>query len=968
MKKLICSLLFLCLIASVAWGNVRIDGNNFPDDMFRQYISEKLDTDNDGELSDSEIAIIDKIEVSGKGISRLDGIEYLTSLNYLDCSVNLLTQLDISSNTELTYLLCTNNQLTKLNVLDNKKLIYLACHNNQITELNTKNNTDLITLYCANNQLTSLDVSNHTKLKYLECGGNPLTKIDVSHNTELYEFNCDYDSFATLDLSNNKSLSKNYPQLGAKNQVIPALEITKQSDTSYPYRLNFSKYMSSDKFVNIVGSSVKGIDQDGNEIKTVYENGIAKFQLSPARVKYNYMTGFNNFSMDVKIGSAQGFIVSLNNHVYRLFTRANTWTNAKNFCESLGGHLITINNDEEKNLAGELIKLGRSEIGSLFGIGVWVGGKRTNNTWHWVTNEDFNVTVGNIDNENNGDYLLLIEDGGDLSFEDMSNSVVSFFICEWESVKAEFAPLNPEYVLWSNDKDAYYSGKNYGVIPSPIDFSHLSANPPTKTWTTILPSAYDPRTAGRKLPPVKNQNPYGTCWSFGSIGALEASYIAQFGSPAPNLSELHQAWFVYMDPRLQNRYFNKYKFKQLSTVEEVLGTYENKLGGGHSFASIAFLSRAGTAYEKDLPYANATNVKTLTANKYPENYKKPLRLKDAYQLGVLDTSNKKNDVKQFVLNNGAVAIAFHIDDDYLSNTHSYFRSSSRHLKGSNHIVQIVGWDDNYSITNFNSNNMPKSNGAWLIKNSYGSGWENAGYAWISYEEYIDDVAIYVADRKTGGIIYGYDCLDNWTPMKDCNWGACIFKANNDEPIREVAFHTLDNNISYEIYVMRHGTIMPNKPEIPSYANTTGIAEYAGYHTIALSQPLEVNTGDYFSVIVHLKQALNSSYNYFSSAANTGISSSQITIAGESYFANSINKPQPSDWYDAKTVGAYNACIKAFTAAEEVIPELDDYGTDSDNIISSDGSGSGGGGCEISAEVGILLVLAVFIKKKSLRVC
>ena len=189
-KKLICSLLFLCLIAPVAWGNVKIDGNNFPDDVFRQYI-EKFDTDDDNELSNSEIAIINKIEVSGKGISKLDGIEYLTSLNYLDCSVNLLTQLDISNNTELAYLLCTNNQLTKLNVLDNKKLIYLACHNNQITELKTRNNTDLITLYSANNQLTSLDVSNHKKLKYFQCGGNPLTEIDVSHNTELYEFNCD---------------------------------------------------------------------------------------------------------------------------------------------------------------------------------------------------------------------------------------------------------------------------------------------------------------------------------------------------------------------------------------------------------------------------------------------------------------------------------------------------------------------------------------------------------------------------------------------------------------------------------------------------------------------------------------------------------------------------------------------------------------------------------------------------------
>ena len=36
-----------------------------------------------------------------------------------------------------------------------------------------------------------------------------------------------------------------------------------------------------------------------------------------------------------------------------------------------------------------------------------------------------------------------------------------------------------------------------------------------------------------------------------------------------------------------------------------------------------------------------------------------------------------------------------------------------------HTVVIIGWDDNYSVENFNENQRPTENGAWIIKNSWG---------------------------------------------------------------------------------------------------------------------------------------------------------------------------------------------------------------------------------------------------------
>ncbi len=191
---------------TVQSAGVAIDNINFPDANFRTVV-ENYDTNKDGNLSDTEIAAVEVIDCTRKGITNLKGIEYFTSLDILRCSQNQLTALDVSENTALKELYCYINQLTKLDVSKNTELTELDCYGNQLTTLDVSENTALTELECDENQLTSLDVSKNTALTYLICGGNQLTSLDVSKNTALTYLGCGYNQLTSLDVSKNTALT-----------------------------------------------------------------------------------------------------------------------------------------------------------------------------------------------------------------------------------------------------------------------------------------------------------------------------------------------------------------------------------------------------------------------------------------------------------------------------------------------------------------------------------------------------------------------------------------------------------------------------------------------------------------------------------------------------------------------------------------------------------------------------------------
>lgn len=177
------------------------------------------------------IEAVTSLNIEGKNLTDISGIEYFTNLTSLNCGKNQLTALPVEKLTNLTRLYCYKNQLTALPVenLTNLTLLYcsynqltelpvekltnlteLSCFDNQLTALPVKNLTQLTSLSCNNNQLTALPVENLTQLKNLYCNNNQLTSLPVGKLNNLNVLNCHDNRLTELDITSVTSLNSLY--------------------------------------------------------------------------------------------------------------------------------------------------------------------------------------------------------------------------------------------------------------------------------------------------------------------------------------------------------------------------------------------------------------------------------------------------------------------------------------------------------------------------------------------------------------------------------------------------------------------------------------------------------------------------------------------------------------------------------------------------------------------------------------
>lgn len=182
-----------------------------PDPNFEQALID-LGIDGDGVINQqillSEAEAVTALNVAGKQIADLTGIEGFVNLTNLDCSNNLLAELTLENNTLLTSLNCHTNQLTALEVSANIELELLNCSKNMLTELDVVSLNQLGYLDCFDNAITYLELDHNPLLYHLRCSKNQLQDLILDNNPALHTLDFGQNQIAEMDLESNPELTQ----------------------------------------------------------------------------------------------------------------------------------------------------------------------------------------------------------------------------------------------------------------------------------------------------------------------------------------------------------------------------------------------------------------------------------------------------------------------------------------------------------------------------------------------------------------------------------------------------------------------------------------------------------------------------------------------------------------------------------------------------------------------------------------
>ena len=455
------------------------------------------------------------------------------------------------------------------------------------------------------------------------------------------------------------------------------------------------------------------------------------------------------------------------------------------------------------------------------------------------------------------------------------------------SSRPQQGPRNPEFEQYIEDlrfggrpTDMTSDGHTLGFIPPPVDQSHLRDRESEAGGSRPItghPAVYDLRSSGlggtAEVTAVHDQGGCGSCWTFGTLASLE-SWLLKVEGVTWDLSE--------------------------NNLKECHGFDFGPCDGGNAYMTTAYLARRdGPIEETDDPYSDfVTGCAT--------GLDVPLYLRETAMPASVDR------IKTLLQSHGAMATSFYWNAAYYdAGTTTYYYDGPL---GTNHCVALVGWDDARTTA-------APGVGAWILKNSWGTGWGEGGYFYLSYEDtHAADYAhlLYDAHAADDTMVHEYDPLGYVTDLgygDADDWAANVFTATAPGDLESVGFYTTDVDVDYHIYVKRGGPDGTVAYDQGGWATQTD----AGHHTVDLSTPVSLSSGEEFTVVIRFLG--NVAYEWVVAVEYAlGIpeipwdySMDATANPGESYMSDSGT---PASWWDVTNWDpTANVCIKAIVRNE-----------------------------------------------------